>query len=172
MWAVLLHTVSVLSIDQSDGIEADQVIDLDLGFSPSPAGSGEMLLHTDGPDAILALLVVDRQFQPVGPAIVTFVRCSQSVFGYPNDEAAMGDPRLQDRGYGFYEVRDSPWTQRLRAYNRQAFPKETWSPSGTRHFLVSCHESTAQFLADEIRIEPRPGPFAAAVREACERLVD
>ncbi|MGK5741436.1 hypothetical protein [Micromonospora sp. URMC 103] len=50
----------MLSIDQSDGIEANQVVELDLGFRPSPAGSGEMLLHTDGPDAVLVLFVVNR----------------------------------------------------------------------------------------------------------------
>jgi hypothetical protein len=40
-------------------------------------------------------------------AIVSLVRCIQSVFGYPNDEAYWHDPRggAGDRpGYGFYEV--------------------------------------------------------------------
>jgi hypothetical protein len=164
--------VPVLSVDQAGDIRPDQVVDLDLDFRPAPSGSGELLFHGDASDAVMVLLVVDRQYKRVGPAIVTFVRCSQSVFGYPNDEARWGDPRLQDHGYGFHEVRGSPWASRLQTYNRQAFPDMQWSPSGKRHFVVTCHENTAQFLADDIRIEPRPGSFAAAVQEVCERLLD
>ena len=62
----------VLSIDPADGIRADQVVDLDLGWRPQPSGSGEMLFHTDEAEAVLVLLVVDRQYRSVGPAIVTF----------------------------------------------------------------------------------------------------
>jgi hypothetical protein len=164
--------VPVLSIDEADDIRPDQVVDLDLGLRPRPSGSGEMLFHSETGDAVLVLVVVDRQSRRVGPAIVTFVRCSQSLFGYPNDEARSGDPRLRNTIYGFYEIRDSPWAQRLQTYNRQAFPDPEWSPWGTRHFVVTCHESTAQFLADEIRVEPRPGTFAAAVQEVCDRPLD
>ena len=131
-----------------------------------------MVFHTDQTDAVLVLLVVDRQYRSVGPAIVTFARCSQSLFGYPNDEARWGDPRLRDISYGFYEIRDSPWAERVATYNRQRFPDPEWSPWGIRHFVVTCHESTAQFLADEVRVEPRPGTFAAAVHEVCHRLLD
>lgn len=167
-----LDTVLMLSIDQAGDIRPDQVIDLDPGFRPSPSGSGEILFHGEDSDALMVLLVVDRQYERVGPAIVTFRRCSQSVFGYPNDEAARGDPRLRGHGYGFLEIRDSSWANRLQTYNRQAFPDGHWSPAGKRHFVVTCHETTAQFLADDIRIEPRPGLFAAAAQEACRRLLD
>ena len=172
MPARILNTVPVLSIDQAGGIHPDQVVDLDLGFHPAPSGSGEMVFHGDAADAVMVLLVVDRQYRDVGPAIVTFVHCSQSVFGYPNDEATRGDPRLRDHGYGFHEVRHSPWAGRLQNYNRRAFPDRRWSPSGERHFVVTCHENTAEFLAEDIRIEPRPGPFVAAVQEVCQRLLD
>ena len=166
-----LNTVPVLSIDPPGDIQPDQVVDLDLGFYPAPSGSGEILFHADAANAVMILLVVDRDYHSVGPAIVTFVRCSQSVFGYPNDEATRGDPRLRNHGYGFHEIRRSPWAGRLQAYNRRAFPEAQWSPMGNRHFVVTCHENTAQFLADDIRIEPWPGPFAVAVQEVCERLL-
>jgi hypothetical protein len=161
----------MLSIDPHSGIQTDQVVQLDLGVRPSPAGSGELLLHTEGPDAILVLLVVDRDSRRVGPAIVTFVRCRQSVFGYPNDEAQWGDSRLRGRGYGFFEVCDSPWPGRLDAYNRQAFPART-VPQPLRHFGVACHENLGEFLAEDIRMQLWPDPFEDAVREALRRLLD
>jgi hypothetical protein len=159
----------VLSIDPADCVRADQVVELDFGMRPSPAGSGELLLHTDGPDALLVLLVNGPDHTRAGPAIVTFVGCRQSVFGYPNDEARWGDPRLRGLGYGFFEVRDSPWPRRLESYNRQAFPTRT-VPRPLRHFGVSCHESLGEFLAADVRTELWPDPFDDAVREALRRL--
>jgi hypothetical protein len=161
----------MLSIDPADAIRADQVVELDLGVRPAPAGSGELLLHTDGPDALLVLLVNDRDNSRAGPAIVTLVGCQQSVFGYPNDEARWGDPRLRGLGYGFFEVLDSPWPQRLGRYNRPAFPTRTVHRP-LRHFGVSCHESLGEFLAADIRVELGPETFAQAVREALRRLFD
>jgi hypothetical protein len=110
-----------------------------VGFLPSAAGSSELLVHSDDGNAILVLLVNDRDHRRVGPAIVTFAGCRQSVFGYPNDEAQDGDPRLRPHGYGFFEVLNSPWPHRLAEYNRQAFPDSTARPG--RHFVVRCHEN-------------------------------
>lgn len=160
----------MLTIDPDSGIRPDQIVELDLGFRPSPAGSGELLLHTDAPDAVLVLLVVDRDANRAGPAIVTLVQCRQSIFGYPNDEAQWGDPRLAGHGYGFFEVLDSPWSRRLDSYNRQAFPGSA-PAAGLRHIGVSCHESLGEFLAQDIRIEIWGDPFEAAVREALRRVL-
>jgi hypothetical protein len=115
--------------------------------------------------------VTDRAYQRVGPAVVTFVGCRQSVFGYPNDEAQDGDPRLRHHGYGFFEVVDSPWPQRLEAYNRQAFPVHTMARKD-RHFVVRCHESLGEFLAEDVRIEPWSGTFDEAVHAAVRQLLD
>jgi hypothetical protein len=159
----------VFSIGPADCIRADQVVELDLGVRPSPAGSGELLLHTDGSDAFLVLLVSGRDGTRVGPAIVTFQGCRQLVFGYPNDEAQRGDPRLKGLGYGFFEVCDSPWPRRLESYNRQAFPTRTVQRP-LRHFGVCCHESLGEFLAADIHVEPWRDPFEDAVGEALRRL--
>jgi hypothetical protein len=165
----LLDNGLVLSIDAAECIRADQVVELDLGLRPSPAGSSELLLHTDGPDAILVLLANHQDHTRAGPAIVTIVDCQQSVFGYPNDEARWGDRRLRGHGYGFFEVRDSPWPRRLQSYHRQAFPTRT-VPRQLRHFGVACHESLGEFLAADILVELWPDPFEDAVHEALRRL--
>ena len=47
---------------------------------------------------------------PTLAAIATFRSCEQSVFGYPNDEAYWA---VEDAGYGFYEVLESDWDDRL-----------------------------------------------------------
>jgi hypothetical protein len=160
----------MLSIDPRSGISAANLADLDLGVRPSPAGSGELLLHTEGPDALLVLLPSHRDGTRAGPGIVTFVGCRQSVFGYPNDEAQWGDVRLRGHGYGFIEVHDSPWPQRLDAYNRMAFPTGSPSPA-VRHFIVSCHDSLGEFLAEDIRVEVLSDPFEAAAAVALRRLI-
>jgi hypothetical protein len=160
----------MLTIDPRSGIQADQIVQLDLGFRPSPAGSGELLIQTEESDTLLVLLVNDRDSKRAGPAIVTFVRCRQSVFGYPNDEAQWGDRRLTGHGYGFFEVLDSPWPQRLNDYNRQAFPYSP-TPTGLRHLGVACHENMGEFLAEDIRIEIWGDPFEDAVREALGRVL-
>jgi hypothetical protein len=158
-----------LTLDPLDGITPDQVVVLDLGVVPSPAGSGELLLHSDTADAYLILLANDRAHRRLGPVILTFVGCKQSLFGYPNDEAGWGDPRLRGKGYNVLEILDSPWSGRLDDYNRQAFPDRT-VPRRLRHFVVSCHENLAQFLAEHVRVDVWPDPFEGAVTEALRRL--
>jgi hypothetical protein len=160
----------MLSIDTRSGIGAAQLADLDLGVIPSPAGSGELLLHAEAPDALLVLLLSHRDGTRAGPGIVTFVGCRQSVFGYPNDEARWGDVRLRGHGYGFVEVHDSPWPRRLDAYNRMAFPGGPPS-SAVRHFVVACHETLGEFLAEDIRVEVLPDSFEAAAAVALRRLL-
>ncbi len=161
----------MLTIDPHSGIGVDQLVDVDLGVMPSPSGSGELLLHAEGSDALVVLILCNRDGSRAGPGIVTFVGCRQSVFGYPNDEATWGDGRLRGHGYGFLEVRDSPWPLRLDAYNRMAFP--TGPPSrATRHFVLLCHENLGEFLAEDIRVEVLPDPFEAAVAVALQRVLD
>jgi hypothetical protein len=165
------HNGTVFTIDPDAGGSSAQVVELDLGVRPSPAGSGELLLHGDRPNAYLVLLAVDRNYQRLGPAIITFVGCRQSLFGYPNDEARWGDQRLRDHDYGIFEIHDSSWRARLQDYNRQAFPHG--APDTTsRHFLVTCHESTVQVLARDAQAEVWPDPFENAVAEVLRRMLD
>jgi len=162
----------LLSIAPDSGITVEQCVQLtDPPVRPSPSGSGEVVLH-DGDGLCLVVLLVMHQDRSTLPAIVTFRHCLQSIFGYPNDEAQWGDPRLRGFGYGFFEIIDSPWTGRLQRYNRQAFPTAHWWPPGNyRHFVMSCHESMGEFLAEDMRIDLQPGDFLTAASKALARIV-
>jgi hypothetical protein len=70
---------------------------------------------------------------------------------------------------------DSGWTARLRStwaslsgglYNWHAYPTRFRSPSA-----ASCALSLGEFLATDVRAEPAPSEFDAAVREALRGLV-
>ena len=147
----------------------------DSGVIPSPAGAGALLLHTEeGRDCFLVL----RVFRPADRAdlvaIVTFEFCMQSIFGYPNDEAYRADPRSAsgDRaGYGFFEVLDSTWPERLIAYNELAFPNRTPPHYATlRHFFVGGHDASGEFLATGMTVELTTGTHDDATQEALQRL--
>lgn len=81
------------------------------GVIPAPSGAGALLLHAEeGLDCLVVLGAFRSADKARLTGIVTFERCMQSVFGYPNDEAYWHDPRgaAGDRpGYGFFEVLDS-----------------------------------------------------------------
>jgi hypothetical protein len=158
---------NVLSIALDSGIRAEQVVQLtEPPVISVPSGSGEVLLHGEDGLCIVVLRVM-RQDGSSQPAIVTFRHCLQSVFGYPNDEAQRGDPNLRRHGYGFFEITESPWIERLQSYNRQAFPSASWWPSRNyRHFLIRCHENLGEFLAEEMQIDPQPGDFQRAAATA------
>jgi hypothetical protein len=144
------------------------------GVIPAPSGAGALLLHTEeGPDCLVVLVVFRPADKAKLTAIVTFERCEQSVFGYPNDEAYSRDPRGRagdEPSYGFFEVLDSAWPARLAAYNRHAFPATTPSSyAGLRHYFIGCHDGSGEFLADSMKIELTSGSYAQAAREALQR---
>jgi hypothetical protein len=146
------------------------VVELDLGLAPAPSGSGEVLI-ADEHTAMLVFFAWDIKTREHQCAIATFRRCSQAVFGYPNDEAWPGH-RYFDVGiwtYGILEVVGSDWSERLTNQNRVAFPKSTHRP-GQRHFIVACHENVAEFLAEDIEVEAVLGAFEDALTTAVRRL--
>lgn len=143
----------------------------DHGVIPRPSGAGALLLHAEeGRDCLVVLGVFRPADKAELIAIVTFEWCEQSVFGYPNDEAYSHDPRgiAGDRpGYGFYEVIDSTWDDRLLAYNRHAFPDRTPSHRDTlRHYFIGCHDASGEFLARSMKIELATGSCEEAIRQA------
>lgn len=141
-----------------------------FGVIPSPAGAGAVLLQSEeGYNCHLVLLVSREADHSDAVAIVTVIGCRQSVFGYPNDEAWGYDHQgnALEIGYGFYEVLDSDWVERLAAYNRRAFPEVplNWG----RHFFIGCHDGSAQFLAQDLRLEIFDGSYGEAIAEAVRR---
>ncbi|MEU8285640.1 hypothetical protein AB0C01_15030 [Micromonospora sp. NPDC048905] len=127
-----------------------QAVLLDLGVSPSPAGSAELLLADER-----SCRLVFVAGAPHRVAMATFVGFTQVLFGYPNDEALPGHPLHDpDWEYGFYEVQGSPWPGRLEAQNAVPFPDQTSSGwRQLRHFLVVCHEDLVEVLADDVSVE-------------------
>lgn len=130
------------------------VIELDLGFRPEAAISGELLLQDDR-RAVLTFNAMapsgDGLWHPVGHAWIELVSCEITKFGYPNDEAQPGHP-LAPCGlgpYGCYEVLDSDWPRELTEVNRVSFP-ETPDDVTSRHFVFTFHESTFECLAADL----------------------
>jgi hypothetical protein len=139
---------------------------LDLGIIPSPAGAGALVLHAEEEaDCIVVFMAFNPRDRTRPAALATFRDCSQSIFGYPNDEAYGGVP---DAGYGFYEVLDSDWPDRLTEFNRLRFP-DTTPDHESRHYFMGCHDASGQFLAHSLSVEAVRGGFDAALKEALRR---
>jgi hypothetical protein len=146
----------------------------EYGVRPAPSGADALLLHTEeGRDCLVALCAFRPMDKAQLTAIVTFERCMQSVFGYPNDEAYWRDPRGpagNQPGYGFFEILDSTWPARLIAYNKHAFPDRTPPHYATlRHYFIGCHDASGEFLAQSMRIELTSKSYGQAAREAFQR---
>jgi hypothetical protein len=140
--------------------------ELDLGVIPSPSGAGALVLHAEEEaDCLVVFMAFNPTDRTRTAALATFSDCSQSIFGYPNDEAYWGVP---DAGYGFYEVLDSDWSQRLTEFNRLRFP-DTMPDNESRHYFMGCHDASGQFLAHDLSVEPVGGGFGAALNEALRR---
>ncbi|ONI68479.1 hypothetical protein BWI15_36410 [Kribbella sp. ALI-6-A] len=139
---------------------------LDLGVIPAPSGAGALVLHAEeAADCVVVFTAFDPADRTTTAALATFRDCSQSIFGYPNDEAYWGVPAA---GYGFYEVLDSGWSQRLTEFNRLRFP-DTMPDSESRHYFMGCHDASGQFLARDLSVEPVSGGFGAALNAALRR---
>ena len=141
-----------------------------FGVVPAPAGAGAVLLQSEeGYNCHLVLRVSREADRSNAIAIVTVIGCRQSVFGYPNDEAWGRDQHGKDLGisYGFYEVLDSDWAERLADYNRRSFP--TAPMEWGTHFFIGCHDGSAQFLAQDLHVELFDGSFDQAFVEALKR---
>src|SRR5690349_20064435 len=131
--------------------DQDTVLELDLGYKPEAAVSGAVLLATEY-STVLAFnateMAQDGQFLPAGYAIIEFLGCQITKFGYPNDEALSGHPlypRLKG-AYGIYEVLNSSWLTQLEQQNRAPFSDSgKWN---ARHFLITFHDSTFECLAE------------------------
>lgn len=161
--------------------DTGEFIELDLGFTPTPTGGGLRLFQQeevhDG-----FLLVCGHALSgksPVGAeatALVTIVGLSQSVFGYPDEEAFWRDGR-GELSQGFYELARSKWLENVHEYNRRtaegrdANLRLRGKYVGARHLFVASRDVSAQFLAQGLRVEVFTDRPPRAVRdEALSRL--
>lgn len=142
--------------------------ELDLGLIPSPSGAGTLVLHgEEEADCLVVFMALNPRDRTRTSALATFHGCSQSIFGYPNDEAYWGVP---DAGYGFYELLESDWSDRLTEFNRIRFP-DSRPNRGSRHYFMGCHDASGQFLACDVSVEPINGGFGSALNEALARIL-
>lgn len=140
--------------------------ELELGIIPSPSGAGALVLHgEEEADCVVVFMAFNPTDRTRMAALATFRDCSQSIFGYPNDEAYWGVPNA---GYGFYEVLDSDWSERLTEFNRLRFP-DTMPDQERRHYFMGCHDASGQFLARDLVVEGVNGGFDAALSKALGR---
>lgn len=140
--------------------------ELDLGLIPSPAGAGALVLHGEEQADCLVVFIAFRPADRTDTAaLATFSNCTQSIFGYPNDEAYWA---VLGAGYGFYEVLDSDWADRRTQFNRLRFP-DTDPDRHSRHYFMGCHDASGQFLARDLSVETISGGFDSALTEALRR---
>jgi hypothetical protein len=156
----------------------DQIVALDLGVSPEAAVSGAVCLSTaQGTFLTFNAMRPTSRLSPrghhlmedAGTAVVEFVRCLISRFGYPNDEARWGIPRYKDLSYGIYEIRNSSWIKEVVQLNRFHFPK-TVDDYVSRHFLFTFHDDTFECLADDLKLEIVSEPYHVTFERIRQRL--
>jgi len=131
----------------------EYAVPFDLGFIPEAAVSGAVLIQTEYQcfltfNAIQVL--ADGKGESAGTGIVECLRCSNTRFGYPNDEARPGHP-LYKRGlstYGVFEIKNSSWIRQMTEQNRVRFPNTR--DSTQRHFIFCFHDSTFECVVDEL----------------------
>lgn len=157
-------------------------VKLDLGFTPSPSGGGLCLLQAEEVHDVFVTMYgytpgLDAADRQEATALVTVMGLSQSVFGYPNEEAFWFDSR-GDVGHGFYEVQDSAWNSNLLEYNKRTYGSrhKDWAMHGEheqpRHFFVGSKDVSAQFLAQGLRVECFTDRPERQVRDEAMRRID
>jgi hypothetical protein len=148
---------------------------LDLGFTPSPSGGGlHLVQEEDVHDCYLVLQGyapnLDNADRIECPALVTGIRFTQLVFGYPNEEAYWKDSR-GTLDHGFYEIEGSGWGNAIDDYNNLSFGKAYFRGGPKRHFFVGSKDASCQLLADDLVVDPFPGRrFAEVVDLIPERI--
>ncbi|RNJ47564.1 hypothetical protein B5V01_05620 [Mesorhizobium erdmanii] len=104
--------------------------------------------------------------QPV--AILTADPYLAFQFGRPNDEAISGHRLYQSglRAYEAFEVCNSSWIASLEKANRvhSSYTAELFSDY--RHFILTFHDSTLEFIAKSFSTSPREGAVLTALMEA------
>ena len=156
----------------------ERVIELNFGIIPEAAVSGAVLLQTELSTFLTfnAMRPTDRPFpgggfytEDAGTALVEFIGCSITKFGFPNDEAWRGIPRTRGFAYGIYEVENSQWKRELVKLNQYSFPEtENW---GGRHFLLLFHDSSFECIAKDLKLEVTKESYPDIFRRITRRVL-
>ncbi|RVD61468.1 hypothetical protein EN828_15680 [Mesorhizobium sp. M2D.F.Ca.ET.185.01.1.1] len=159
---------------------AEALLPLDL--PPSSAGAPLPHVFADEERLLIAYIVnvPDPSFDGTNPRSVSAVAEGEAVailtvapyvalqFGPPNDEALSGH-RLYALGlqpYSAFEVLNSSWIASLEEANR-VHPRHVPELfSGRRHFILTFHDSTLEFIARDFQVGLRKGAVLKALLEA------
>ncbi|TGV72938.1 hypothetical protein EN792_062680 [Mesorhizobium sp. M00.F.Ca.ET.149.01.1.1] len=153
-----------------------------LDLPPSSAGAPLPHVFADEERLLIAYIVnvPDPSFDGTNPRSVSAVAEGEAVailtvapyvalqFGPPNDEALSGH-RLYALGlqpYSAFEVLNSSWIASLEEANR-VHPRHVPELfSGRRHFILTFHDSTLEFIARDFQVGLRKGAVLKALLEA------
>lgn len=108
-----------------------------------------------------------RRGEPLEQNVAVFRSnsCLAVTWGPPNDEA-LGVHRHYEAGldyYSLFEVSDSDWISELEAQNAVHSRHVPGIFSKYRHFIVTFHDNTLEFLAEELEFHLTTGSPADAV---------
>lgn len=101
-------------------------------------------------------------------AIVTVERYKAVQFGPPNDEA-IGGHRLHDLGlapYSSFEVLNSKWIADLERANQVHANHRPELYADYRHFILTFHDSTVEFIAKKFAVRQFQGSIRGAILDA------
>ncbi|SDA86148.1 hypothetical protein [Mesorhizobium qingshengii] len=159
---------------------AEALLPIDLPFS----SAGAPLPHVFADEGRLLIAYIvnvpDPSFDGTNPRSVSATADGQSVaiitadpyvafqFGPPNDEALSGH-RLYGLGlqpYSAFEVVNSSWIASLEEANRVHPRHMPELFSGRRHFILTFHDSTLEFIARDFQVGLRKGAMLKVLIEA------
>jgi hypothetical protein len=103
------------------------------------------------------------------PALITAIGCVQTVFGYPNEDAFLKDPR-GELDHGCFEIEGSKWMDHVDEYNRRSFGTD-YSPSPgdpPHHYFIGSKDGSCQVLAKQLDVEVFPGLSFREISEIVE----
>src|SRR5262245_56929361 len=152
----------------------DKVIKLNLGYVPDAAVSGAMLVQTEQAAFLIfhAMQARRRMRERAGIALIEFPWCQCTQFGYPNDEALAGHPLYSSvlDDYAIFEVLNPSWVKHLEQQNRKVFPQtSSWE---LRHFIITFHDSTFEYLAKELVLSILDEPYERVVQRIMQRVLE
>lgn len=150
---------------------AEEIRVLDVGCAPEAAVSGPILIQSEDFTTLIfnAVKLVGEVYEDAGRAVVRFVGCSITKFGYPNDEAWSAIPRTHGLCYDIHEVFNSEWEEDISRLNRHAFPDFTRQKR--RHFLVLFHDSSFECLARDLEVSLSDAPLVELLSQANAKLL-
>lgn len=161
-------------------VAAESLLPIDLPLSSAGAPLPHVL--ADEERLLIAYLAnsPDPSFDGTNPRSVSAISEGETVailtaapyvalqFGPPNDETLSGH-RFYELGlqpYSAFEVVNSSWIASLEEANRVHPRHMPELFSGRRHFILTFHDSTLEFVARDFRVDLRKGAVLTALIDA------